>query len=1051
MITITAKQVDMQEPLQSRLPSFAAVWRLLATEQAHAAGAVVLSLCLSVFGVGSVFAQQGGTVRGSVTDGATGDPLPGANVVLAGTQQGAATDADGSYAIKGVAPGTYSVRASFLGYQETVRENIQVTAGETTTVNFSLQQQERALDELVVVGYGEQERQDVTAAVSSVSSQDLQDVQSSSLDQALQGQAAGVEVSSAGGPGEGALVRIRGLASTNNNQPLYVIDGVPTGGIQGLNPSNIQSIEVLKDASAAAIYGSRASNGVVLISTRSGQEGDMRVSFNSSVGYQNVPESKWLDLLNTQQYDEFNTRLANNTDGVSAPPAILNDTYPNQNVDWQDAVFRTGVTTNNALSLSGGSEKAQYLVSLGYTSEEGAIVETGFERYSLRVNSNYDVGRFDFSESFSVSYRKQNPMRTSEVLGLAQRYPPYLSVRDESNLGGFNGPDQPDGFDDPNPVRIQHNGFEHDKITKVVGNVTGEARIVEGLTFRQVLGLDAEYGTYDNYIPAFNDGGFQGQDFSEITENRFSNFSPITTSTLNFDKTFGSHNVSAIAGYELNATFYSISESFGENTVTPLSVSVPGSVTEGSTIGGSEGVDVLESFFGRVNYDYGGRYLVQAALRRDGFSRFGPNNKYGLFPSASVGWVLSEEAFLSDVSVLSNLKLRGSYGFTGNNQSLNRYEYQSSVVTGYEYPLGDGNTAPGVSIEALSNSDLRWERTQMLNVGADVGFFNQALTFAAEYYQNTTEDILLQISLPGSYGFAGDPRANTGEVQTSGFEFTAGYQSRGTGDLSWGVDANFSTSNNEVISTGIGNPITGATWQQAEGTATRIAEGNPIWYFWGWKTDGLFQQGDSFSAQPDAQPGDVRFVDVNGDGTIDTDDRTMIGSPYPDFYYGLSGNMTWKGVDLGVTLQGAAGHQILRDYAYWIEGMQRINNHSTKVLDAWTPNNTDTDVPRAVAGPGDPNNNNRISDRWISDGDYLRVKRVTLGYELPVGNVQSLSRARVYLQSENVFTFTGYPGYDPEVAPRDGSEGQTGDNSRGIDTGQYVQPRSFRVGVQVDF
>lgn len=1022
-------------------------------------GIFVLAGVLALAGAGDAVAQEGGTIQGTVSDAQTGESLPGANIVLVGTEQGAATNAQGEYTLQDVDPGAYSIRASFLGYEQRVRENVQVQAGETTTVNFSLRQREQALDELVVVGYGQQERQDVTAAVSQVSAQQLEDIEATTLDQALQGQAPGVEVTSAGSPGTGAMVRIRGLVTTNNNNPLYVVDGVPTGGIEGLNVSDIESIEILRDASATAIYGSRGSNGVILISTKTGTEGDLRVDFNSSVGFQSVPESNWIDVMDTQQYDEFNTRLANNSDDVSVPARLQNDSYTNQTVDWQDAVFQTGLTTNNNLAVSGGSETAQYRVSVGYTHEEGAVIETGFERYSARVNSSYDLGRFNVSENVSVSYRKQRPMRTNEVLGLAQRYPPYLSVYD--NQGGFNGPDQADGFDDPSPVRQQENGFEHDKITKVLGNVTGEAQITDGLSLRSIWGLDAEVGTYDNIQPPFREGEFESQDFTSIVETRFSVFSPTVTTTLNYDRTFGSHSVNTVGGYELDPTFFSDSVIDGRNTLSPLQV--PGEVNDEINVDGGETVDVLESWFGRVNYNFDGRYLAQVSLRRDGYSRFGPDNKYGLFPAASLGWVVSEESFLADTEGLSNLKLRGSYGVTGNNNAVNPYQYQPVLVSGYQYPL-QGGFVDGVTIEGMSNRDLLWETATQMNVGLDLGFFDQALTFTAEYYQNTTEDILLDISLPGSFGYAGSPQANTGTVETSGLEFTLGYQSRSTGDFTWSVDANVSTSSNEITDLGFGNPITGADYQQAEGTSTRIDEGQPIWYFWGWEVDRLFQEDDfdgdgnlndehadqAGGAEP--APGDVKFVDQNGDGVINGDDRTRVGSPHPDFYYGLTASVTWNNLDASVALQGAAGHQILRDYAYWTEGMQRINNHSTRVLDAWTPNNTDTDVPRVVAGSADPNGNNRMSDRWISDGDYLRVKRLTLGYELPFSS-ERVNRARVYVQSQNLFTLTGYEGYDPEVSARDtdNTGEQASDASRGIDTGQYVQPRVFRFGVQLGF
>lgn len=988
-------------------------------------------------------------VSGQVT-AEDGQPLPGVNVVVRGTSTGTTTNAEGSYSLTVPSPQDTLVY-SFVGY---VTEEVPVEG--RSVIDVTMRPSTEALEEVVVVGYGEQQRADVTSAISQVSSEDLEDVQATSIGESLQGLAPGVQVTSAGSPGQGAIVRIRGLSSTNTNEPLYVVDGVPTGGIEALNPNDIQSIEVLKDASAAAIYGSRAANGVVLISTKSGQAGEMRVTFNSSVGYQNVPENQWLDLLNTEQYvNFFNDRIGNppaNVEGNAGQQLIQNNQY----VDWQDAVFRTGLTTNNTVAVSGGSETAQYRVSLGYTEEEGAVIETGFERYSMRVNSNFDVGRFTISENLSLSHSTRNPMRTqepmgvSDVTGLATRYPPYIQVRDSTNPGGWNGPMSGDAFDDPNPVRVMENGYEEYGTSKLVGNVTAEARIVEGLTFQQVLGMDAEYQTYDYFERSYDDGDFHTQLFAEINEQRYTVFSPISTTTLNFDRTFGAHELSAITGYEVSVTRYSELGGSGDNSLTD-EIEVPGSVS-GDVVSGIEGTDVLQSMFGRVTYNYDGRYLLQGALRRDGYSRFGPDNKYGIFPSGSVGWVLSEEAFLSDVSALSNLKLRGSYGLTGNNQALDRYEYQSTVATGFEYPFA-GTTAQGASIVGLSNRTLRWEKTSTLNIGVDLGLFDQAFTFTGEYYQNTTEDILLQVTLPPSFGFAGDPRSNTGEVQASGFEFQAGYQSQGTGDLNWSVNANFSTANNEVVSLGAGNPITGATWQQAEGTSTRIAEGQPIWYFYGYEVDRLFQPDDfdsngdlrdEFANHGGVAPGDIKFVNRDGDEDIDVDDKTKIGSPHPDYYYGLTGNVNWKNFDVGISLQGAAGHQILRDYAYWIEGMQRESNYSTKVLDAWTPQNTDTNVPRAVLGSG---NNNRISSRWISDGDYLRIQRVTLGYALPL-NLTTVRRARIYVQAENLYTFTGYPGYDPEVGARDTA---TGDQSRGIDTGQYVKPRAFRVGVNLDF
>jgi TonB-linked SusC/RagA family outer membrane protein len=1011
---------------------------------------LALSPFVFLFGFAPQASAQQGSIEGTVMDANTGEPLPGANVVVEEIDGGTTTGQEGRYSLD-IDPGTYTLRISFIGYQEAIREDVQVAEGETVTVDVQLSPSQEQLEEVVVVGYGQQQREEVTGAVAQVSASDVEDVSAASVSETLQGQASGLMVHRTGVPGTAPEVRVRGLNTLNSNDPLFIVDGVERDNLVGLNSVNIESVEVLKDASSAAIYGSRASGGVVLITTKDGRAGELQVDVNSSVGFKN-PHQR-LDLLNTQQYVELNTELRKNAN--STPPARFDqEGFPGNfpNTDWQDAYFQNSVYSNNNIAVSGGTEDARARVSLGYLTEGGSIVETGYERYSFRVNSNYDLGRFQLSENFSLTYGEDQIRRGDGLEGIIQM-PPYIPVHNEENLGGYGGVDQVDGADKPNPVREEEFGVGRTQSTQITGNITAEMQILEFLNLRSVLGLDATWSDREEATPPFFEGDFHSQDFTSISEGQSRIIRPVSTTTLNLNElVLGNHEINSTLGFEIQNTRVDIKNLNGRNDLTDqtsvATIPRPG-------FDGSVGEDVLISTFGRVTYNYDGRYQLQGSLRRDGYSRFGQGNKYGLFPSASVGWSVGQEAFMEDVTAVSTLRLRGSWGFTGNKDALNRYEYQSTFNTGGDYNFG-GEIVTAAAIDQLANANLEWERSQSINVGVDLGFLDDAVTLTTEYFQNTNEEILLNVPLPNSFGYSGDTRANTASVVSDGFEVEAGYESRSTGDFFWSVNLNFSHSTNEVESLGLGNPINAQSWGWGGSTASkRLEEGEPIFYWYGWEVDRLFQEddfdenGDLVDGLPEHRattaPGDIKFKDLNGDGEVNAEDQTNLGDPHPDYTFGVQGDASWGAIDASIFLQGVAGFQVAPAYQGFSRGMTRVWNHETAVLDRWTPQNTDTDVPRAV--DGDPNNNSRFSDRFVQDGDYLRLKRVTIGYTPDfINGLSQVRSARIYIRGEDLLTLTGYDGLDPEVVNSSGNL-----LGFGYDDNPIPRPRRFQVGVQLGF
>lgn len=1012
---------------------------------------LMLSLLLTV---STAYAQER-TVSGTVSSSEEGS-LPGVNVLVKGTTTGTVTDLDGNFRI--TVPSSESVLVfSSIGYTSE-----EVTVGNRSTIDIELLPDIQSLSEVVVVGYGTQERARVTGAISSVSAKEISELPVPSFDAALQGRAAGVNVTNTGSPGANPLVRIRGIGTVGNNDPLYVIDGIPAGGINSINPNDIESIQILKDASAAAIYGSRAANGVIIVTTKKGEAGKPKVSLESYYGVQNA--WKQLDLLNRNQYLDYGRDLFDNA-GEPYPDRFNNlGEFAGVDTDWQDEMFRTAPMQEHNLSVSGGSENSRYLVSGGYFQQDGIMLGTGFERISFRANTEFDINdRIKVGQTLTVARtdRDVEPFSggRSQIEHIIKSVP-YIPVYDPTRLGGFRAPDRVDGSDPENPVLNATLRKNNNLDLKLLGTAYAEIEIIDGLKYKFLAGIDLNYGANSQFVPAFNAGDFSISPQATINETRNTNVSPLISNQLSYNKSFGQHTIDAVAVAEQQTFRFESVNASGENSITNDLEVLDG--VENPNVGGTENEAALISYIGRVNYDFAGKYLLGASIRFDGGSRFGPGEKWGAFPSVSAGWRISEEAFMQGISAVSDLKVRASYGQTGN-WSIGNYRYQATIDGNFAYNF-NGNLQPASTIRALANENIQWETTVMTNIGLDLGLFEDRLRASFEYFNNETQDMLLGVPIPPSLGYDVEPVANVGTVVNKGIELTLGY-GQSTGDFQWSVDGNISFVENELTSLGVGNTIFGPGFEGNSSTFTE--EGQPIAYFYGWEVDGIFQseqeveQADALDGDASTpyqntstSAGDIRFRDINEDGVINADDRTNIGHFLPDFTYGLNATANWKGFDMSLFLQGVSGNEILNTTIYDLEGMTRLFNSGTAVLDRWTPQNTDTDVPRAVNS--DPNNNSRLSTRYIEDGSYMRIKNLTIGYSLGQDLLGSfangfISSVRVYVSSQNLLTITDYSGYDPEIGVRQNFSEADASLSSGIDYGQFPQARTFLAGIQIGF
>jgi TonB-linked SusC/RagA family outer membrane protein len=1002
-------------------------------------------------------------VSGRVQDEG-GRPMPGVNVIVKGSSSGTTTDVDGRYSIS-VQDGSAVLVFSFIGYAS---QEVQI--GSRTTIDVSMSPDIHTLSEVVVVGYGTQQRSSVTGAVTSVSDKEISALPVPSVQAALQGRVAGVNVTNNGSPGAAPIVRIRGIGSiTGSSDPLYVIDGFPAAGLNSFDPKDIESVEVLKDAAAASIYGSRAANGVILITTKKGSQGrGLSVDVESSYGVQQA--WRQLDLLNREQYIQYGTELLNNADAtLPSRFSNMNDpiypgatqTYAQTETDWQDEMFRSGAIHQTQASIASSTDKTKLYTSAGMFGQDGIMIGTNFKRYNYRLNSETKLSKkISFGQTLTIAYTERKNEQESGGRTLLQHIihqVPYMPVHDPTLLGGYRTADNNDGSDPENPVRIALMDLNQTNGVRLFGTAYVDLSVLPWLDYKFTFGGD--YSGSRNIVnqPIYNDG-FGARTTHNLQDNRTTVFSPLLQNQLTINKQFGKHSINVTAVAERQDTKVSglnASAQQASNLIMSLQAG------QNQSIGYNDTYETtLISYLGRLNYEYAGKYLFSASLRRDGFSGFAPGHKWGNFPGVSVGWRMSEESFMAPVEAVSELKLRVSYGSLGAN-NVGPFDWQSLIGLNTAYPFNNTNQS-GSFFNSLPNSELTWEKTTMTNYGVDLGLFEDKFTLSAEYFKRSVDDLLLDVPLAPSMGYTVNFKGNVGKMENSGFELQAGYH-KFSGNLSFDLTGNIGVIRNKVtdLYTPDNTIFAGTNADFGGYPFTKTEAGQSVQGFYGWVVDGIFQNqgeidaanakdGDSASPyQSQAEPGDIRFKDLDNDGTISESDRTYLGSFLPDFTYGLNFSARYMNFDVTLFLQGVQGNEIYNGTKVLSQGMLRLFGAETDVLNAWTPDNTNTDIPRAINA--DPNQNSRTSDRFVEDGSYMRIKNLNIGFSLPGAFLQSAAngyvrKVRIYASFQNLLTLTKYSGYDPEIGYRTANS-----LIQGIDYGQYPQPRTIMGGIQIGF
>lgn len=1043
----------------------------------RAAFALFLSLFCFV-----AYAQK--TVTGNVKD-ASGDPMIGITVSLDGKPV-AVTDLDGNFTVQN-AKSSSVIKLSYVGYLDQ-----QFTVGNKNQFNLTMKEDPKALEEVVVVGYGTMKRSDLTGAVTSVGDEAISKSVSTSIDQVLQGRAAGVQVqANTGTPGGSSTIRIRGTNSLNaTSQPIFVIDGVIIDSSSGdngdsnplseINPSDIVSMDILKDASATAIYGSRASNGVIMITTKRGKAGDATVTYDGYVGWQTMPKS--LDVLNLKQYAQHYNDIAD-AQIKSATNSFVRPELLGEGTDWQDELFRHALMTSHNLSVTGGSEKITYALSAGYLDQDGIVIGSSFRRQTLRGNTDAQIKKWlKGGFSFSLADSKQQTLANSySIILTALRSQPSVAVR--SADGSFDGPD--DQWMPDNPVALAQITRNYNKKFNFRVNTYLEATIFKGLTYRTELSADYNNNKYYYYMPDYKFG-------VKTSDSRTSQWTSTNSkywswrNILTYANTFGKHSINAMLGQEMSHNHYETqvtsANGFPSNSATDPSA---GSNDSSSPVGYQDNSSIF-SYFGRAFYSYDDRYMATFTLRRDGSSMFADGHRWGWFPSAALAWRVSGEKFMQNVKWINNLKLRAGWGETGN-QNVRQWAYMALLTT-YNTPWGvgvlNGNNA---------NPDLKWETTKSWNLGFDLSVLNNRIDIVFDWYYKKTNDLLMELDLPAflgsgggsNYGTAANPWGNVGSLRNTGIEFTINSININKKNFQWSSNFVFSLNRNKVLSLDTETGTLPQTFQVGSETATvtNTVVGQPMAQFWGYKVIGRFDKPEDFyykDAQGNVKQvalptgcsigksgtwlGDYRFADLNGDGVIDNNDQTFIGNPEPKFTFGFGNSLSWKGWDFSFQFTGSYGNKVLNYNRRQLEITGSTSNLLTSVLNYarvekidpngpddyrnyWVTNASSTTMPRLYT-ESYSNGNNRVSDAFVEDGSYIRLQNVSLSYTFPKKWIEHLylSNVKLYMNIQNLFTITKYDGYDPEVGSLYGDA-----LKNGIDYNRYPSPRIYTFGINVSF
>ena len=1025
-----------------------------------------------LFLISSQMYAQDLTISGVVTEAGTDFTVPGATIQVKGTTIGTVADFDGNYQFA-IPDNATTLVVSFVGY-----ETAEIEIAGQSVINVALEVSLTQLSEVVVIGYGTQKKKVVTGAITSLNADEISSTPVLRVEQALQGRTPGVQVTSLSGqPGETPTVIIRGAGTTGNSTPLYIVDGLQVDNIEYLNPGDIEAMDILKDAASAAIYGARAANGVVLITTKSGEKGKMSVTYSGYYGVQNV--AKTIDMLGADDYKMIMNEGARNA-GLTEPFDL--NAISQHDTDWQKELFQKNVPIfNHQVSVAGGSEKSTYASSLSYLSQQGIIGgdKSQFDRLTIRINSNHKVNKvFTFGNNLAYAHivRRGISSNTSfngaynGALNLDPLTPLYET--DQSILGQTPYSDNPVvvdgngqtygisnyvGAEIVNPLALLEIDNSEDRKDELVGNVYGEFEVIEGLKFKSDFGFNLAYAIGDGFRPQFYLNSAQNNTGKTSVSKWIGRWTTWQwENTLVYTKKVNDHNFGGLVGISAQEKKFEDLSGFNSEVPThdPDNVYLNLATDTLWNSGGGASHAALYSLFGRVTYDYQEKYSVTAIVRRDGSSKFGANNRFGIFPSFGAAWVASDEDFLQNLGPLNLLKLRASWGINGN-QEIGDYQFTSTIDQNRWYPTG-GGVLVGASPSNLPNAEIAWEESEQLDIALDMGFFENKLTATIDYYDKKTHGLLERLSVPGHVG-VNAPIANVGSVQNNGVELALNWREK-RGEWNYSIGLNGAFNKNEMIE--MGGPITGAGWAIA-GAVTRTDVGYPIAYFYGYKTDGIFQnQNDVFGhinssgdpLQPNAVPGDVRFKDIAGapdengnptgpDGVIDENDRTMIGNPTPKVTMGFTSNISYKGFDFSMLVVGAFGNDVFN-------GLNRRDLRYTNLpqssLERWTGEGTSNTLPRITWS--DINNNNRISDLYIESAGYVRLKNIQLGYTLPISILEKMGASiwKFYISAENLITITDYTGTDPEI-------GAMSSFDIGIDRAVYPQSRTFRVGTTITF